>query len=168
VPLGTELFYPIKVHLSLNIRKSGFLWKRDSSSLCQWQYSTDITSVVGNETFPKLCQFRDEGGLTFFVQKSKDFNVLGDGAEEQMIPAREQNSPRIFRNLDSLVCDRILRLNISRRYHDPNHRFESWRFYQAFMSRSIWFSTHYCCSKKTKMCKTYYLLVRIRRSNPQC
>jgi len=58
--------------------------------------------------------------LTFFGKiKNEDFEVGGE-AQEQIIVAQEQNIPRVFRNLDSPLYDKISSLNNSRRYHDPN------------------------------------------------
>jgi len=74
--------------------------------------------------------FLDNARLTFFRSKNQikkwkdqDFHV-GDEAEENMIAGQEQDYRRIFCNLNSPLRDRISSWNISRRYHDPNHRFD--------------------------------------------
>jgi len=89
----------------------------------------------------KLCQFRGDilrqRCIDLSIEKNTNDQALDGEAEEQMIPAQAKNPPRIFRNLDSLVCDRISSLNNSGRYHvsfDPNQ----------------WLYTHDCCSTKTE------------------
>jgi len=82
--------------------------------------------------------FLDKGGLTSFIrEKNTDVGALGDEAEEQMIAAQEQYSPRIFCNLNSPVCNRISSLSNSGSYHD-----------HVSFDPSRWLLAHDCCSTK--------------------
>jgi len=85
--------------------------------------SLSLSAIVASQKV-KLCQFREDNILRqryvdiFIQKKNTNFQALDGEAEEQMTPAQAKDSPRIFRNLDSLVCDRISSLNNSGRYHD--------------------------------------------------
>ena len=76
--LGTNYF--IKVRLCLKYREiwlSLKIWRRNPGSLCQWQFSTDITSLSAMVPSQKQNYanseetFLDQGWLTLFYSKKK-------------------------------------------------------------------------------------------------
>ena len=100
--------------------------------------------------------FLDQGWLTFFIRKKIQLLVMKQKNRQFLHKSKIGSLKKYFVTHYS-VCNRIettpnvIIISIIFR--------ESWRSYQAFLSRSVLsivFFTHGCCSTKTTVCETQY------------